>query len=91
MGRVRVLTSHCELITPRSVRGCMVGGGVEVGVSVEEPLASVVMEVARSRATSAVFHRINVTGERRLRFNYYANLRFNRACAPDARNGPVAS
>lgn len=49
------------------------------------------MEVARSPATSAVFHRINVTGERRLRFNYYANLRFNRACAPDAPNGTVAA
>ena len=48
-------------------------------------LATVVMEVARGvQQPSAVFHRINVTGKRRLRFNYYANLRFNRACAPDA-------
>lgn len=29
----------------------------------------------------AVFHWINVTGERRLRFNYRANLRFDRASA----------
>lgn len=32
----------------------------------------------------AVFHWINVTGERRLRFNYRANLRFDRASAPNA-------
>jgi hypothetical protein len=33
----------------------------------------------------AVFHWINVTGERRLRFNYRANLRFDRANAPTTR------
>lgn len=43
-----MLTSRCELITPRSVWS---GGD-------EELAATVVMEVARSHGTSGVFHRI---------------------------------
>lgn len=71
------------------MRGCWrLPRGRRTGGSGGAPLVSVVViEVAQGSATSAVFHWINVTGERRLRFNYHANLRFNRACAPDAPHG----
>lgn len=39
----------------------------------------------------AVFHWISVTGERRLRFNYRANLRFDRASAPRMRVFPLSA
>lgn len=39
------------------------------------------MAVAEATPQRAVFHWINVTGERRLRFNYSVNLRFDRANA----------
>lgn len=70
-----MLTSRCELITTRRAKS--EGRGLEV----ENGCSGGCTEVAYSPATSGVFHWINVTGERRLRFNYYANLRFNRACA----------
>jgi len=39
------------------------------------------MAVVEATPQRAVFHWINVTGERRLRFNYRVNLRFDRANA----------
>lgn len=94
MERVRMLTSRCELITPRSVWGltavarrCWWGrlrsevDAKRVFGCGELPVGDDGGYMVECAATSAVFHRINVTGKRRLRFNYCANLRFNRACA----------
>jgi len=47
------------------------------------------MAVVEATPQRAVFHWINVTGERRLRFNYRVNLRFDRANASPVVAVPV--
>ena len=47
------------------------------------------MAVVEATPQRAVFHWINVTGERRLRFNYRVNLRFDRANASPVVAAPV--
>lgn len=86
-GLSRMRTSRRELINPRTrvmVTVAVVAMVVVAAVYGRERRTTVVtryMAVAEATPQRAVFHWINVTGERRLRFNYRVNLRFDRANA----------
>lgn len=78
-------TSRRELINPRTRVETVAVVAMMVVVAVygreRRTVVTRYMAVAEATPQRAVFHWINVTGERRLRFNYRVNLRFDRANA----------